>query len=333
MEKVLVTGAAGLIGQSVLEDLRASGREIIALDRVHVEAASGSVETLIKDIRDVTPADLAGVGAVVHLAALTLSSEKTAFGQAAAPVTSAEQMLGVNVIGSDALFRAAVHAGVPTVVYASTAAVYGSPGWHTTPPGGVSIGGPFRPGSLYAHTKLMVEGLADFYGSAHATRFVGIRPTFSYGLGRLVGISGMFAQWIVDAVEGRPAHLPAPFGWSGHLQLIYVADMARAFTASVTAAQDGNRFERFAHLGSVVINSPTSQRLSMHEIAATLREQTGNDQVTVAEDDFSLQLQMPEMETSSAFEFLGVDQEFPLDEAVRDITRRLGDDEAKGVTA
>ena len=180
---------------------------------------------------------------------------------------------------------------------------------------------------------MLGEGLAEFYGSAYPTRFVGIRPTFSYGLGRLVGISGMFAQWIVDAVEGRPAKLPTPFGWSGQLQLIYVSDMARTFTESMTAARDDEKFKRFAQTNSVVINSPTKQRLSMQEIVDTLLARTGNKQVTVIEDNFSPQLQMPVMETTSAFDFLDFEQRFPLDEAIRDIADRLSGSNTQGATA
>jgi nucleoside-diphosphate-sugar epimerase len=316
---VFVTGTSGLIGQEVVVDLVARGWGVMALDSAPPAHPVVGVETVVKDIREVTGADLEGVDAVIHLAALTLSAENEKYGQTSTPRT-AEAMLGVNVTGTDAVFRAAVEAGVPAVVYASAGGLYGGPEWHHDPGGGVSRKGPFRPPSLYAHTKLLNEGMADFYGAAYDTRFVGIRPTFSYGLGRLVGISGMFAQWIVDAVEGREARLPAPFGRSGQLQLIYATDMARTFAQCAEVAIEGRGF---GEGNSLVFNSPTSQLLSMTEIARQLRERSGNDQVSVVEEHFSPQIQMPVMETQSIIDFLNFDQQFPFEAAIDDIAGTL----------
>lgn len=318
--KVWITGASGLIGQEVVVDFLARGWQVVALDNAAPVRPVEGVRTVVKDIREVSRADVEGVDAVVHLAALTLSAENEKFGQTSTPRT-AEAMLGVNVNGTDAVFRAAVDAAVPAVVYASAGGLYGGSEWHHDPGGGVSRNGPFRPPSLYAHTKLLTEGMADFYGAAYGTRFVGIRPTFSYGLGRLVGISGMFAQWIVDAVQGRVARLPVPFGKSGRLQLIYSTDMARAFAQAAEAAIDGSRFHG---VNSLVFNSPTSQLLSMTEISSQLRERTGNDQVEVVEDHFSPEIQMPVMETQSVIDFLDFDQKFPFVAAIDDIANKVG---------
>jgi nucleoside-diphosphate-sugar epimerase len=320
--RVFVTGASGLIGKEVVRDLVAQDVSVVALDAAEAkEPWPDGVDALVRDVRDVTPGDLEGCESVIHLAALTLSAEDRRFGQAERTPTSAEAMLGVNVLATDNLFRSAIAAGVPAVAYASTAAVYGGAHWHGPAEGGVSRQGPFRPGSLYAHTKLMVEGLADFYGAASDTRFIGIRPTFSYGLGRLIGVSGMFAQWIVDALEGREARLPVPFGRSGQLQLIYSVDMGRTFTQAAGAAGDGPRFDRLGGNGSLVFNSPTSQVLSMDVIVEQVRAASQNERVLVEAAHFSPQIQMPLMDTRSVIEFLGFDQQFPLDVAIEDMRR------------
>src|SRR5690606_27245861 len=131
---------------------------------------------------------------------------------AAAVLDRAERMVAVNVVGTQRLFAAAVEAGLPGVVYASTVGVYGTPLAHDLGEDGeAGSDGPFAPFAIYSCTKLMTEGLAGFYARSFPTRFLGLRPTLSYGLGRLTGIAGGLVRWIVDAAAGRTAVLGSPF--------------------------------------------------------------------------------------------------------------------------
>jgi UDP-glucose 4-epimerase len=268
----------------------------------------------------VSAAVLKGYDAVVHLGALTLSAQKKSFG-AQADLPYARPMLGLNVLGAESIFRAASESRVPCVVYASTAAVYGQPLYHTHLAGGtVESNGPFRPTSLYAHTKLMCEGIAAFYASESATRFIGLRPTFSYGLGRLSGISGMFAVWIAEAIRGESAVLRHPFGLEGQLQLIYVKDMAQSFVDAAIAGTNGKPHNAPK---SAVYNSPTRQLLTMREVLSIVRAQTRNDRVEIVQGPFIPELQMPTMSTSDAFDVLGCVQRFPLAEAIDDMAQEM----------
>jgi UDP-glucose 4-epimerase len=320
-KSVYITGAAGLIGKDVVRAFHKAGWKIKATDVVvppqmaELEQVSWQTERA----EDVTAANLAGYDAVVHLGALTLSSEQKTFGATSA-LPDARTMLGVNVMGSENIFRTSSEAGVACVVYASTAAVYGRPLFHTHLSGGTVLDtGPFRPTSLYAHTKLMCEGLADFYASHGSTRFVGLRPTFSYGLGRLLGISGMFALWIAKAIRGEEAVLPFPFGLEGQLQLIYVKDMAQSFVdAAIAGTAAASELPRAA-----VFNSPTKQILGMEEIQSIVRDATKNKNVHIAKGPFTPELQMPTMSTGEAFKMLGCVQRFPLAEAVNDMADEL----------
>ena len=316
---VLVTGAAGLIGVPAVREFVRAGWRVIATDIANTERLEPSASILVRecDVLDLTAADLEGVSAVVHLGALTLSSEPRR-DVAGADRADSRPMVSVNVLGTEHLFRIAVAASVPAVVYASTAAVYGPP-----PPSydGVTAypsDGPFRPSSLYAHSKLMCEGLAEHYAASSKSRFVGMRPTFSYGLERLTGISGAFAQFIVDAVAGRPARLGAPFGLSGQLQLIYVDDMARSFVAAVELALEGWGPQR-----AVVLNSPTTEMLRMDQIVRVVVEETGNRDVALEQPHFDRQLVMPVMDTRFAADLLGFEQRYPFRSAVREIASRV----------
>ena len=315
---VLVTGASGLLGRPTVRHLRQAGHAVVATDVVDPPEREADVEYRTLTVGEVTAADLDGVDAVLHLGALTLSAEKSRFG-ASTDVVDARTMLGVNVSGTEQLFRLACETGVAVVVHASTAGVYGRP-WEAAPPGiPVPPDGPFRPGSLYAHTKLLCEGLAAHYAKQRRARFVGMRPTFSYGLERLTGISGAFAAFVADAVQGHPATLGPPFGASGYLQLIYVEDMARSLvTATDWALAGGSGPE------AVVLNSPTRERLSLREIVDTLRELTGNTEVRVAEEHVDAEMVMPVMDTETSARLLDFTQQYPFRAAVADMAVRLG---------
>ncbi len=116
--RVVVFGASGNVGTSVLEALRAEEAvdEIIGVARrrpLHAYPRTTSVEA------DVTRSELVpilrGADAVVHLAWLIQPGRDES-------VTHA-----VNVAGSERLFRATVEADVPAIIYASSVGAY-SPG-------------------------------------------------------------------------------------------------------------------------------------------------------------------------------------------------------------
>ena len=73
MSKVLVTGAAGFLGTSLVEKLCRSGYHVrvVLHDSPHPSSHVGNVETVAADIRDAknVQALASGCGAIVHLAA------------------------------------------------------------------------------------------------------------------------------------------------------------------------------------------------------------------------------------------------------------------------
>ena len=78
METVLVTGAGGYIGSTLVDQLLAAGKRVLGLDRYFFgEALLGDTLThpsftlLRKDIRAIDEADFRGVDAVCDLAALS----------------------------------------------------------------------------------------------------------------------------------------------------------------------------------------------------------------------------------------------------------------------
>ena len=155
--KVLVTGGAGYIGSHTLIALCKAGYEPVVLDNFvnsktesvsRVETITGRtipVEPL--DVRDV--AALTGamqrheVSAVIHFAALKAVGE------------SVEKPLAYydnNVVGTIRLLQAMQSAGVKSIIFSSSATVYGSP--DSVP---ILESAALRPESPYGQTKVMAE--------------------------------------------------------------------------------------------------------------------------------------------------------------------------------
>jgi UDP-glucose 4-epimerase len=164
--RVIVTGATGNVGTSVLDALAAEPAvsEVVGLARRRPRIEKAKVRWLQADI---TTAELAplfeGADAVVHLAwAIQPSHDESA-------------MERINVLGSERVFAALATAGVPSLVYASSVGAY-SPGpkqdqvdesWPTE---GV-------PSSAYSRHKVRVERLLDgFEAENPETRVVRMRP-------------------------------------------------------------------------------------------------------------------------------------------------------------
>ena len=122
--KVLVTGHNGYIGSVMMPFLRAAGHEVVGLDTFLYESCTigpepGIFPALRMDLRDVTPDDVRGFDAVIHLAALSndplgnLDSENT---------------YDINHRAAVRLAEAAKAAGVPRYLFASSCSLYGVAG-------------------------------------------------------------------------------------------------------------------------------------------------------------------------------------------------------------
>jgi len=182
---VLVTGAAGFVGSTLVERLLSEGRQVVGVDSFdpfypedqkhrNLAAALDSDAFRLEraDIRDAAAmAQVFGKGAfdgVVHLAALAgvrPSLERPA------------EYADVNVHGTSVLLEQAVLHGNPRIVFASSSSVYGE-----------REDGPFkesdpveRPVSPYAATKRAGELIAHTFHHAHGLQVVCARIFTAYG--------------------------------------------------------------------------------------------------------------------------------------------------------
>jgi UDP-glucuronate 4-epimerase len=183
-ERVLVTGAAGFIGSTLVERLLEEGRRVVAVDcfdpyypeaekRRNLARAERHPAFRLEraDIRDAGAMERVlsgGVDGVVHLAAL--AGVRPSLEQPA-------RYADVNVHGTAVLFEAAARHGAPRVVFASSSSVYGE-----------RTEGPFRetdaverPVSPYAATKRAGELVAHAFHHAHDLPVVCARIFTAYG--------------------------------------------------------------------------------------------------------------------------------------------------------
>ncbi|HVY33657.1 MAG TPA: NAD(P)-dependent oxidoreductase [Caulobacteraceae bacterium] len=174
--RLLVTGNQGFIGPVLVRMARARGHAVVGLDSGYFErcvwrpeADSRPDRQIVRDIRDVTAADLEGVDAVIHLAGLSND-----------PMGALDEQLtyDINLEGTLNLARLAKAAGVGRFVFASSCSIYGAAGGAAA----LTEAAPLEPVSAYAVSKARSEeGLAALADDAFSPVFM--RNATAYGLG------------------------------------------------------------------------------------------------------------------------------------------------------
>ncbi len=230
--KILLTGGCGFIGAWILRRLIDDGDDAVVVDaapttqrwqmllgdgeiaRVRTVAARiddrGPVAALV---REVAP------DAIIHLAGLQV------------PACKADPIAGalVNVIGTLAVFEAAklraVECGrAPRIVYASSAAVFGSDADYA---GTVDDQAKERPGTHYGAFKLCGEHCARAYAHSDGLASVGLRPLTVYGPGRDTGMTSFPTRAIAAAMAGSRFDIP----FTGATAYIHAREVAAMFVA------------------------------------------------------------------------------------------------------
>jgi UDP-glucuronate 4-epimerase len=263
-ERVLVTGAAGFIGSTLVDRLLAEGREVAGLDnfdpfyaeaekRENLRGALAAPRFRLEraDVRDAgAAARLCAAGrfdAIVHLAALAgvrPSLER--------PAAYAD----VNVNGTAVLLEAAVRHGAPRFVFASSSSVYGE-----------RRDGPFRetdrvdhPVSPYAATKKAGELLAHTFHHVHGLAVTCVRFFTAYGPRQRPDLAiRKFAELIR---RGEP--LPVYGDGSALRDFTYVDDVVDGLVRAIDT-----------DLGYAVLNFGAGRKISVAEMVKQLEAALG----------------------------------------------------------
>lgn len=224
--RILVTGTEGYLGSLLAPTLLSRGDDVTGLDTGYYKngwlynGVHETPHTLVKDIRHVTPDDLAGFDAVVHMAELS----NDPIGDRIGDVT-----YDINHLGSVGLASAAKRAGVSRFVYMSSCSVYG------VADGTVDETSPTDPQTAYARCKALVErdvtALADDDFSPtflrNATAFgASPRQRFDIVLNNLAGLAWTTHR-IAMTSDGTP--------WR---PLVHGLDIAKAIRAVLDAPRE-----------------------------------------------------------------------------------------------
>lgn len=280
--KILVTGGAGYIGTHTVVQLLEAGFPVVifdnlsnscrtVLDRI-VKLTGKHPEFIEGDIRDRgalrNTFENYSISAVIHFAGLKAVGESEA-----QPLKYYDN----NVSGSVVLFEEMARAGIKTIVFSSSATVYGDPGYAQ-----YREDTPLAPVNVYGRTKLMVEdilrdirkaqpswriALLRYFNpvGAHASGMIGENPS---------GVPNNLMPFIAQVAVGKREKLsvfggdyPTPDG-TGRRDYIHVEDLAAGHLAALTHLN--HRTDSF-----ITVNLGTGRPYSVLEMVRSFEKASG----------------------------------------------------------
>jgi UDP-glucose 4-epimerase len=229
--KIVVTGATGNVGTSLLHALEADEEitEVVGIARRLPALDLPKVRWVVADVsRDALGPHLRGAAAVVHLA------------WQIQPSRDLERLHRTNVVGTARVIAATVQAGVPVLVHASSVGAY-SPSSkdrlvdESWPTHGLED-------SSYARHKAYCERLLDAAAGEHPNLTVlRMRPALIFKRSAASGIRRLFLGSLLPRVMVRPAAIPVlPRPPRLRLQALHSLDAGEAYRLAVRAGvEDG----------------------------------------------------------------------------------------------
>ncbi len=282
MKTILITGGAGYIGSHACVEFLEAGYDVVVLDNLcnsspeslrRVRELTGLDFPFVEgDIRDRAQLDQLfrdhDIDAVIHFAGLKAVGE------------SVEKPLFYydnNIAGSVTLFEAMQAAGVKTIVFSSSATVYGDPASvpirEDFPVGGTT--NPYGTSKLFIEKILQDVAIADPAWSIALLRY--FNPVGAHRSGRIGedprGIPNNLMPYIAQVAVGRREYLnvfgddyPTPDG-TGVRDYIHVVDLAQGHVKAVEKLAEGP--------GVRVWNLGTGRGYSVVEMAQAFAQASG----------------------------------------------------------
>ncbi len=277
---ILVTGGAGYIGSHTCLQLLAAGHELVVLDNLsnsqpealqRVQKLAGRQLQLVEgDIRDETILDAVfryPITAVIHFAGLKAVGESVA-----EPLRYYDN----NVAGTLSLLKAMKKHGCKTLVFSSSATVYGDPA--SVP---IREHFPLSATNPYGRSKLMIEDMLRDLAHAEPDWRIAIlryfNPVGAHESGQIGenpnGIPNNLMPFITQVAVGKRAQLSvfgndyATHDGTGVRDYIHVVDLARGHLCALDKLQQ--------QAGLLTVNLGTGQGYSVLDMVKAFEQASG----------------------------------------------------------
>ncbi|GHV87983.1 UDP-glucose 4-epimerase GalE [Spirochaetia bacterium] len=289
---ILIIGGAGYIGSHVAREFLDQGHRVTVFDNlssglrknlfpegnfIHgdilnypdlLRAALGKTDRLQPGPKSgVSGGEYAkgGFDAIIHLAAFKAAGES---------MVKPEKYSVNNISGTVNILNAAAEAGIPNIVFSSSAAVYGEPAYLP-----IDEKHPTKPENYYGFTKLEIEGFLDWYDRLKGIHFAALRYFNAAGYdvkGRITGLEQNPANLLPVIMEGAAGIRPeiqifgndydTPDGTCIR-DYIHVSDLATGHVAALNYISRNNK--------SLKVNLGSETGFSVLEILETARKVSG----------------------------------------------------------
>ncbi len=228
--RVVITGASGNVGTSVLDALAPDPgvEQIVGVVRRLPERSFAKVSWVSADVtEDELVPIFRGADVAIHLAWLIQ------------PSRDERVTRRTNVEGSRRVFAAVAEAGVPALVYASSVGTYAphlgrEPVAESWPATGIAS-------SFYSRHKADVERMLDVFELEHPEiRLVRLRPALIFKAAAATEIRRLFIGPLLPSPLVRPDWIPVfPYPRGLRTQVVHSADVGEAYRLAATRAVSG----------------------------------------------------------------------------------------------